>query len=191
MKPCVLETVVWCNTWRLSYHRNLGTLSPLFTTCFTHAHTTNKQSNTLTKTNKQTHTHKTNTYTHTNKRTQTNTHSHFKCLSQHYIVPQALEIMCVLLREIMSEVQDREEQSLAAQSQEEAEGPYHRRKASWTAGVFSAGSCSQHPLCHVLHMTPLQRTLLDALSLFICLTSSAYTETWPSSQHPAAAAQLS
>ena len=69
----------------------------LFFTCFTHVHS---------------HAH---------------THSHFKCISQHYILPQALEIMCVLLREIMSEVLDRDEQSLVNSQQEEAEEPHSRR----------------------------------------------------------------
>ena len=71
------------------------------------------------------HTHK-HTCVHT--RTRTHTYSHFKCLSQHYILPQALEIMCVLLREIMSEVLDRDEQSLLVNSQQEAEESYSRRK---------------------------------------------------------------
>ena len=72
-----------------------------------------------------------NTYmrAHTHTYTHTHIHSHFKCLSQHYILPQALEIMCVLLREIMSEVLDRDEQSLLVNSQqEEAEESYSRRK---------------------------------------------------------------
>ena len=68
------------------------------------------------------------TRAHTHTHTHTHTHSHFKCLSQHYILPQALEIMCVLLREIMSEVLDRDEQSLLVNSQQEAEESYSRRK---------------------------------------------------------------
>ena len=75
------------------------------------------------------HTHKhTCMHTRARTRTHTHTHSHFKCLSQHYILPQALEIMCVLLREIMSEVLDRDEQSLLVNSQQEAEESYSRRK---------------------------------------------------------------
>ena len=71
---------------------------------------------------------RTNTHACTRAHVHAHTHSHFKCLSQHYILPQALEIMCVLLREIMSEVLDRDEQSLLVNSQQEAEESYSRRK---------------------------------------------------------------
>lgn len=42
--------------------------------------------------------------------------AHFKCLSQRYVLPQALDIMCILLREIKEDVMDKDEQSQLLQS---------------------------------------------------------------------------